>query len=353
MALVGGTMFEASLKGADLASALVDAMGGLDATQKGFDAYFQAMFTDQERSARTAEATLRNVNAQFTLMGVAVPQNRSEFRALFEQMSAIGDSGAVVTLLNMSDAMGQVFDTAEKAAQAMKDLAAAQSNLNNDLILRNLNLNGQTEAAAFFELQQKQIKEMTDAIAAGLDISILATTQERERAELLKRYQGETNKALDESNKAQLQAVVQLQTALVNSLKNTINQIIDYQTAALEMWKGLKTGELSTLSPEQKYRQLQDQVASATLAASLSTPADQLSAAQLAARQSLPALIQQMLEASRGYNASGAGYQSDYLSATDTLAKLAEFGPDGRVRPGAGRLLPRICISGRRDKSII
>ncbi|MCI5095782.1 MAG: hypothetical protein MRY77_05670, partial [Rhodobacteraceae bacterium] len=78
--LLGHRMFAVSLAGADLASDLVDAFGGVEAMATATGAYWQAVYSEAERN----EATLRRLRATFADLGLAMPESRAELRGLVE-----------------------------------------------------------------------------------------------------------------------------------------------------------------------------------------------------------------------------------------------------------------------------
>lgn len=107
---LGLTLYQASLKGGDMASQLVDLFGGLDAFKQVAASYFQDYYTDAERAATTT----RQVTASLEALGYALPANRDGFRALVEAQDLTTESGraAYAALLQLAPAFSSLTASA-------------------------------------------------------------------------------------------------------------------------------------------------------------------------------------------------------------------------------------------------
>lgn len=120
---------EAVLTRAQQASVLVDQFGGLDAFNAASSAYYQAMYSEQERMEKAAQAMAK----VFLELNVAAPQTIEQYNALRNSLDLMTDEGrkAYATLTKMGPQFAQVANYAEAAADKMA--AAVQAQLDKDL----------------------------------------------------------------------------------------------------------------------------------------------------------------------------------------------------------------------------
>ena len=130
---LGYTVYEASLAGADAASTMADAFGGLEAMAAATGAYFQNFYSAEEQRAAVARQlneALGKLN--LTLPDIDATDARAQYRALAEAQDRNTESGreAYVTLLQLSGAFASITEAAGRAVDAAsldrKDRLAAQ-----------------------------------------------------------------------------------------------------------------------------------------------------------------------------------------------------------------------------------
>lgn len=116
---LGARMFEVSLAGADMASKLADAFGGLEAMGAATSAYYQAFYSEAER---TATAT-RQLTAVLAGMGLALPQTRDQFRALVESQDLYTDAGRATyaALIQLAPAFDAITSAMRDASKTVMD----------------------------------------------------------------------------------------------------------------------------------------------------------------------------------------------------------------------------------------
>ena len=117
---LGLTLYEASLKGGDMASELADAAGGLDKLQASSASYFQNFYTGSEQHA----TALRQVQEQMTRMGVeTIPYTREQFRALVESLDLTTEAGRQMFagLMAISEAFATVTPQLFQGGQTLSD----------------------------------------------------------------------------------------------------------------------------------------------------------------------------------------------------------------------------------------
>jgi hypothetical protein len=294
--LIGATLIDSSLKGANAAYHLQDLFGGLDKMGEKVDTYFGAMFTEGEQEAMKAAQAQRQINTAFAEMGVSVPANREQFRGLVDTLDLTTDRGAALfgALMDVSEAFGTVQDRADKMAKAQQESFQ-------DLTLRTLTVQGRDAAASLLSLVWQQQQEIQDYLDQGLDITRLKVVQELEYQKAVK----DTADTLRDAGNEM--------TAAADKIKQKLSDSVSAQMQIMETLKNLLGGDLSTLSPEAKY----EQSGSAFRAA-----AGRARLGDVTALQQVSQLSQQFLQASRSYNASGPAYAADFASVTQTLAEL-------------------------------
>ncbi len=117
------TLLAGTISGADAASKLADAFGGLDNLTAATTAYYQAFYTEEERNAKTIE----QLKLAFTNLGFILPTTLQGFRDLVDIQNLNTESGrnTYAALLGLSSAFATVTNAAEEAAKASREAAAA------------------------------------------------------------------------------------------------------------------------------------------------------------------------------------------------------------------------------------
>lgn len=110
---LGTTMYEASLKGGDMASKLVDLFGGEDKFSALAGSYYDAYYTEQEK-----ESTLRRQTTEaLAEHNLAMPATREAYRKLVEAQELTTESGRknYAVLLKNAGAFAELTPAAEAA----------------------------------------------------------------------------------------------------------------------------------------------------------------------------------------------------------------------------------------------
>jgi hypothetical protein len=99
-------LYATSLAGADLASQLADAFGGLEAFTQATSTYYQEFFSEAERTAAVTAQLTETLGG----LGLALPTTRAAFRALVEAQDLSTESGrkAAATLIQLSGAFASI-----------------------------------------------------------------------------------------------------------------------------------------------------------------------------------------------------------------------------------------------------
>lgn len=123
--LLGHRMFTVSLAGADMASMLVDAFGGVEAMSTATGAYWQAVYSESERT----EITIRRLRATFADLGVVMPESRGQLRSLVESFDTTTESGRnlYAQVMGLSGALDQVLPQVAQFTLSMGGLLTSIS----------------------------------------------------------------------------------------------------------------------------------------------------------------------------------------------------------------------------------
>lgn len=122
--LVGGTLIDSTLAGANAAYQLQELMGGSEAFSESIETYFTSMFSEAEQDAAKASQALRVVNTAFGEMGIAAPQTKDQFKALVNSLDVTTEYGASMfaALMDVSEAFGTLQDYLVDTQKSIDDL---------------------------------------------------------------------------------------------------------------------------------------------------------------------------------------------------------------------------------------
>lgn len=118
--MLGLSLYEASLAGGDMASKLIDQMGGMDSFGAQVSAYWQNYYTEAERHAYMTGKMTEALAAA----GLEMPTTVAGFRALVDAQDLTTDAGraAFTALMSVNAAFTEVYGTADAAAGSIADL---------------------------------------------------------------------------------------------------------------------------------------------------------------------------------------------------------------------------------------
>lgn len=121
--LLGVEMFETSLKGGDMASALADVFGGVEQFQQATATFFSAFYSDAEKFA-TQQRLLRQ---GFDELGIAMPRSTRDFRALVEAQDLTTEAGREMyaQLMALAPAFSEVSTAVEAAFDSISQTTAS------------------------------------------------------------------------------------------------------------------------------------------------------------------------------------------------------------------------------------
>jgi hypothetical protein len=250
--LLGLNLYATSLAGADLASQLADAFGGLENFTQASAAYYAEFFTEAERTAKTTAQLTEALGG----LGLALPTTRDAYRQLVEAQDLTTEAGrknfAVLvqlsgTFAGITPVLEDVAEASDQATEALRsaaDILRERQGLERQL----LQLQGDTAAlraldraaldesnrALFDRITALQDSQAAEAAAAEATRTAAAAAEEAARAAAaetqrigqerlglerqLLQLQGDTatiraleRAALDESNRALFDRITALQ----------------------------------------------------------------------------------------------------------------------------------------------
>jgi len=119
MADLGLNTYTVSLAGAGAAAAFVDLFGSLENFNAVSQSYYQNFFTDAERLARATEL----LSIEMLALGInALPSTRAAFRALIDEADALGNTGLVASLMQLSPAFAEISAGADALGNSLRSL---------------------------------------------------------------------------------------------------------------------------------------------------------------------------------------------------------------------------------------
>ncbi len=122
--VLGQKLLDTSLAGADMASQLVDLMGGLESFTATTASYYQNFYTEAER----ADVATRQLTEALSAIGVnTLPATRDAFRALVEAQDLTTDSGreTYAALMGLSGAFAELVPVTDDLTEALAETQTA------------------------------------------------------------------------------------------------------------------------------------------------------------------------------------------------------------------------------------
>lgn len=158
----------------DTAVAIAEASGGFEQLQSNLTSFYQNYYTEEERRANT-QATIEE---KLKELGLTMPKTREEFRALVEELMAMGEAGAaaLAVVLGLAGAFASITDGAQSAADALGITADGLASIMSDAVM-NSSSRGEAEqkASQGFETMFYEgiLNTMTSALSEGLMSAVL------------------------------------------------------------------------------------------------------------------------------------------------------------------------------------
>lgn len=192
----GNELLEVSLQGASMASDLADLAGGLEAFNTATSLYYQTVYSEQERVAKTAEQ-LAEVMGE---LGYAMPETRAQYRAMVDAQDLTTVAGremftALVALAAQMDTVLPAFDSlTEKlgalVAQAVSDVFDP---LTDQIAASNQAATEASQSATEFFRLAESLRSAADGIGGVRDASDLASAGAKYASQLSAALSGDVD----------------------------------------------------------------------------------------------------------------------------------------------------------------
>lgn len=327
MGTLGHSLFDISLEGANSASLLIDAFGGLEKMTAALSGYFDNFYTGAEKRA----ATISDITAALNVAGLNISDDyigkstRENFRALVAAQDLTTESGrqAYTALINVSEAFASITQTTDELNAQIGEWQNRLDVLTGATTQQAIDRAAELSSAATgtaADLMQLVfgLEDLGAAVTAANDAVYAA------QSGLEESYQAEAS-ALQEiidAGAAAAQELAQAQTDLVagyeaeaTAMNGVIGQFENFRVSLLKFRDSLLVGGLTTRSPEEQYRAQQALFSSTAAAAA---------AGDVTALGNLQEVAQNFLTASQDYNASTAAYVADFNTVQAALTAAAD-----------------------------
>lgn len=251
---LGLKLQETSLAGANVASAFIDMMGGIDAFNQATDFYYQNFYSEAERTAKTTE----NLSEIFKAMNLELPNTREAFRSMVESARAAGNDVLLANLLKLAPAFATISTAAEIAAQNVSTAAQRMS-----AQVRLYQTTGDTNTAKYLTRAQElagaddAMRALLTSIYAAEDAADAAAKAIAEKA-AIEQAAYERAQAVWEGQVNALQNAVNAQQAYVASLQAMANAAKSYGRSLRQYAESLIGGGAGNLSPEAQLKAAED-----------------------------------------------------------------------------------------------
>lgn len=327
---LGIELLPISVNSAGFASGLVDAFGGVEKMQESVGAYYDALYSDSEKSARA----MANLSDSFAALGVAVPASKEEFRTLVESIDGTTASGAslIASLIELAPAFDQ---TAQAAVTAANNMLSALQNY------------GTSEEVRAFQVNQIGTALRNAGIEVD-DATIATGTREQYRA-AYEMYAAQGNTRATDALMAQQQAFANItQAAKATNVVDVSPMTASgdggasiVQDSALTAWQEATDAIVDAMrdlrvtlldSGPDSFAKLQAQFVIETASAK---------AGNVAAAQELPELVRSLADASKDQFTSGVQRDLFIARLIQSLGEVAGVGD-----AGANLSIPRFAAGG-------
>jgi hypothetical protein len=125
LSMLRNRLFDVSMAGADAASKLADAFGGLDNLAASSKAYYETYYNEAERTVRSSE----DLAKAMALVNVALPVSKDAFRSVVSSLDLTTESGrnAYAVLLALAPEFATTTDAIARMAKEQADALKASN----------------------------------------------------------------------------------------------------------------------------------------------------------------------------------------------------------------------------------
>ena len=234
---LGLKLQETSLAGANVASAFIDMMGGIEAFNQATDFYYQNFYTQAERTAKATE----NLTAVFAAMNVSMPTTREQFKALVDTTAAAGDQVLLANLLKLAPAFNSIATAAEQANQAIMQQRSQLVGQINQMI-------GNTQGVRDAEISQidETNRQLQLSIYAMQDAAAAQSAANQAVANATANLQAAVDQEISKIEKT-IEGKLQASLDSLNAQFETLSATINEQISSLQVQKSVLSETLSNI----------------------------------------------------------------------------------------------------------
>jgi len=215
---LGIRLHEASLSGANVASAFIDMMGGIEGFNEATNFYYQNFYTQQERTQKATE----NLGKVFEAMNLTLPKNTQAFRALVDATAAAGTDVLLANLLKLAPAFMQI---SEAAAKSVEMIQQEQKSLMTQLY----QAQGNTAA-----LRQQQLATLDESNRA-IQMQIWAIEDQKTAMQSASQAVSDAFSALQKAVAVEQEAALKKLSDAYDALVKNLNRQMDAANAAKQV----------------------------------------------------------------------------------------------------------------------
>lgn len=161
---LGWSLQTVSLAGGNAASTLADKFGGLAEMTAATSSYYDAFYSEAERSATAT----RQLTTQLSALGVALPENEVAYRRLVDGAMASGNEQLAADLIKLSGSYVAHRRSAADLAASVQQ-SAEQTERSFRSLMQNIESSVKSVAAAEAEIADLELQSRIDAANAAND----------------------------------------------------------------------------------------------------------------------------------------------------------------------------------------
>lgn len=297
--------------GFDAAAGLIAAAGGMDKLGNSLSSYYDNFYTEAEKTANTTSQIAKvfeGLGIPMLDLSSGADSVRESFRSLVD--TAMADTTAkgqetTVALLGVSGSLGSLITNAQTAAAAMETSKVGQIGGNGRTVL------GASDAAAY--ASDPLTRATIDGLQSMADLAntISTTNVAAIQAEEAARHAG--RKAAMMGEQRGVKEMLDTQTKLVAEQQKATDSLRRFTDSLQDFLNLMNVTELGANSPEMRLQASR---------AEYERIYKEVSTGDYSEQDKLTGAARSLLDNSRSYNASGAGFVADEAFVRSTVGAI-------------------------------
>lgn len=344
----------------EFATEFVDAAGGMERAAALWDAYIGTFMTAEEAANELLSSAQDRASSALEDLGLDSDTSREEFRAAFEAALPSLTPAQIVQWLEASAALAAVDEALDGVAQVAMVAASFTQSLADAVFEQEASdfqqalLGIRNATAGYISDANEVARSLGLQGASQRDLALISRWATNEYKKALAALENAARGVIDRLGYGELNRIERLiaemeggAAGVYESQVDGLNSVAEAGRDLFSEWQsgiqslqdyvdGLLVGELSPLSPEERFAEIQSQL-NAALAGAQSGDINSLNA--------LPQLADQYLRMLQEREASGADYSGPAQALIDQLRALgvnpfSPTGPGGGGQQGPVELVP-------------